>query len=1069
MGTPFRSSFALFGRLTGTFVTVVQVWAVFMLIVLLLLVPQAAVAQQPLSVGMLWLDSARDYRLQIVVSAAGVDHTDKPVEIPVNFTTALAGAGVAQPFDRDSMWLIEVDESGVSQNPNLPFQFDPVANYDSGSNAVGTLIFVLDGNTAAGQNRYFQLYFDVGDQGFTPPAFSPQVTLSQWQSGNQPIVDEGQNSLEIETLTGSYFYHLAGGGFSSLNDLDGLDWIDYSTAAQHSGEYRGVPNLLPPSAGGYFHPGHTGVVTEVLSTGPLRASFRSYTPDGQREVIWDIFPHYARLTVVKMPANVPYWFLYEGVPGGALASSDLVVRSDGTTRQYNRSWCRDAESVDPVPTMCNGENAAWSEEWAYFLDPDAGQNGRSLFVANHQDDAQVDSYRMLGASTDDPMTVLGFGRNFNTPELTATPNRFTYGLTDRTEFASVAELVRSAYRDVSYATGAVEYSDGGTLDPSTIVSDDFNQCTLNTQLWSFTDPQAATSPSNYRLDGDRLEITVPGGTGHDIWTSGIQAPHLLQSANNTDFTVEVKFTSSVDLPIQLQGILIKEDDANWVRLNVQYDSMRTQLVAVRATAGVPEIAVNQQIAVGSVDGPIYLRLIRSGLNWQAAHSLDGNNWIANAQTTFFHGLNVSAAGVFAGNAGTAPPFTAVGDYFFNSAEPISPEDPVANFLPVLLTGTGQGTVLREPVCGNPVNLSARAAPGSRFVGYGGSVTTQQPDIEVSFGRDAQLTAQFDREYYTLDVQAVDGSGNPVQGSDVTVSPPIHPDGYAYGEVVELTATPSVGWRFVRWEEAVTGEADPETLTMTRNQTVAAVFAPVYYQITVTTTGSGAAGPEDPTDPSGYVYGETVNLAATADPGSFFVGWSGAVESTDNPVSLVVDGDMAVTAAFLNGPYRIKVAPAGEGSVTVAPPTHPAGYFEGETVAVEAVAQSGWSFIRWEGSLTGENNPATLLVDGDETLAAVFAQDRYHIALQTVNTSGLPTDDCTVSLDPLSADGYLPGEEVTARMTPSSGWRFVRWEGDLSGTVNPVTFTVAGNQNITAVCGTEEAVLHQVFLPQISKP
>lgn len=1069
MATPFRSSIALLGQLSGAFMAVAHGWAVLLSFVLLLLAPHAALAQEPLSVDTPWLDSGRDYRIQIVVSATGVNHTDKPVEISVNFTTVLGGAGVTQPFDRDSMRLIEVDQDGSSLNSNAPFQFDPAADYDSASKAVGTLIFLLDGNTAAGQNRYFQLYFDVGDQGFAPPAFSSQVTLSQWQNGNQPIVDEGQNSLKIETLTGAYFYHLVGGGFSSLNDLNGVDWIDYSTAAQHRGEYRGVPNLLPPSAGGYFHPGHTGIVTEVLSTGPLRASFRSYTPDGQREVIWDIFPNYARLTVLKMPANVPYWFLYEGVPGGALTSSDSVIRSDGSTRQFNRSWCRDAESVDPLPTMCNGENTAWSEEWVYFLDPDAGQSGRSLFVASHQDDSKVDSYRMLGVSTDDPMTVLGMGRNFNTPELTATPNRFTFGLTDRTDFADVAALVRSAYRNVSHALGVVEYSGGGPVEPSIIVSDDFNRCTLNTQLWSFADPQAAISPSNYGLDGDQIEIAVPAGVTHDIWTSGIQAPNLLQVANNTDFTTEVKFTSVVDLPIQLQGILVKGNAGNWVRLNVQYDGTRTLLVAVRATSNVPQIAVNQQIAAGPVDGPIYLRLTRSGLNWQAAYSLDGSNWVANAQTAFFHGLNVSAVGVFAGNAGSAPPFTAVVDYFFNSAEPISPEDAQANALPIVLTGSGQGTVLREPVCGNPVNLSARAAPGSRFVGYSGAVNTQQPDIEVSFGRDAQLTAQFDREYYTLDLQAVDESGNPAGGSEVTFSPPAHPDGYAYGEVVELTATPAVGWRFVRWEGDVAGEDNPETLTMTRDQTVSAVFVPAYYEITVTTTGSGDVELDDPSDPSGYVYGESVELTATADPGSFFVGWSGAVESTDNPVTLVVDGDMAVTAAFLQGPYRIEVVPTEGGSVTVAPPTHAEGYFDGETVAVEAVAQSGWSFIRWEGSLTGESNPTTLLVDGDETLGAVFAQGRYRVAVQTVDTGGQSTDGCTVSLEPASANGYLPGAEVTARVTPSAGWRFVRWEGDLSGALNPVTFTVAGDRNITAVCDAGDSILHQVFLPQISKP
>ncbi|MCB9140442.1 MAG: DUF1349 domain-containing protein [Caldilineaceae bacterium] len=1068
-----KSLFSLckfFGRSSDVFMLIVR-GLIVLLFVLLPMAPQSALAVQSLGIDATWLDGTRNYRLQIVASASGVAHTNKPVEIPINFTTALANAGVAQSFDRDSMWLVEVDESGASLNPDPPFQFDPVADYDGASNAAGTLTFLLDGSTSAGENRYFQLYFDVGNQGFTPLSFSPQVTLSQWQSENQPIVDEGENSLKIETLSGTYFYHLVGGGFSSLNDSDGADWINYSTAVQHRGEYRGVPNLLPPSAGGYFHPGHTGVVTEVLSTGPLKASYRSYTPDGQREVVWDIFPQYARLTVVKMPANVPYWFLYEGTPGGMLTSGDSVVRSDGSVSQYNRGWCRDAEALDPLPADCNGENAAWSEEWAYFLDPDAGANGRSLFVASHQNDAKVDSYRMLGASIDDPMTVLGFGRNANTPELTATPTRFTFGLTNRTNFADVALLTRSAIRDAGYAVGIVEHSDNGPVEPSTVISDDFNQCALDTGLWAFIDPQAANSPSNYRQDGDQFEIAVPGGTSHDVWTSGIEAPYLLQGANNTDFTVEAKFTSSVDQPIQLQGLLVLKDNANWVRLNVQYDGTRTQLVAVRTTAGSPQIAVNQQITSGPIDGPIYLRLTRSGLNWQAAYSLDGNNWISNAQTSFFHGLNVTSVGVFAGNAGAAPAFTAKVDYFFNSAAPIEPEDAVANVLPVVLTGSGRGAVLREPVCGNPVHLSAQAEPGSRFVGYSGAVNTQQPDIEISFGRDAQVTAQFDLEYYALNVGVVDESGNPIEGPSVSVSPPTYPDGYVYDENVQLTAISAAGWRFVRWEGGVTGEANPAGLTMTRDETVNAIFAfvPVYYQITVTHTGDGSVTLDDPANPSGYVYGETVELTATAEPGSFFAGWSGVVESVDNPLSLVVEGDMELSAAFLPGPYQIEVTPTEGGSVTVAPPAYPEGYWGGESVAVEAMPQSGWTFIRWEGSLTGQNNPAVLHVDGDETLVAVFSQDRYRIDGRTVDMDGLPTDGCTLSFDPSPADGYLPGQEVTAHVTPASGWNFLHWEGDLSGTDNPATFTVDGNQNIIAVCKADDVVIYQIFLPQIGKP
>ena len=48
---------------------------------------------------------------------------------------------------------------------------------------------------------------------------------------------------------------------------------------------------------------------------------------------WDVFPYYARLTVLEM--RTPYWFLYESTPGGNPGGQldedgDYCVRSDGT-------------------------------------------------------------------------------------------------------------------------------------------------------------------------------------------------------------------------------------------------------------------------------------------------------------------------------------------------------------------------------------------------------------------------------------------------------------------------------------------------------------------------------------------------------------------------------------------------------------------------------------------------------------------------------------------------------------------------------------------------------------------
>jgi hypothetical protein len=61
---------------------------------------------------------------------------------------------------------------------------------------------------------------------------------------------------------------------------------------------------------------------------------------------------------------------------------------------------------------------------------------------------------------------------------------------------------------------------------------------------------------------------------------------------------------------------------------------------------------------------------------------------------------------------------------------------------------------------------------------------------------------------------------------------------------------------------------------------------------------------------------------------------------------------------------------GPGSIALNPPTGP--YALGTSVTVTALPEPGSAFVGWSGDLTGSTNPATLIVDGNESVVASFA-------------------------------------------------------------------------------------------------
>jgi hypothetical protein len=281
----------------------------------------------------------------------------------------------------------------------------------------------------------------------------------------------------------------------------------------------------------------------------------------------------------------------------------------------------------------------------------------------------------------------------------------SWGLTPAYELGTITDTARTtahsvtlpglspvtAYRfrvsstDSSGNTATSPDSGFTTLSASTFVSDDFNEPPLN-GFWTFLNPlgDGAVTLAHPHTDSARAVITVPGGTAHDIWSTGRNAPRIMQSVNNVDMELEVKFESQLTQRFQIQGFLIEQDAGQFVRFDVNSDGSVTKAFAATFVAGAPTTRFNVSVGTNGA-APQWLRIRRQGNTWTCRTSFNGVTWATAGTFTF--AMNVTSAGVFAGNSGTTPPpQSALVDYVFNTSFPIVPEDPIPDLSAPVISG-----------------------------------------------------------------------------------------------------------------------------------------------------------------------------------------------------------------------------------------------------------------------------------------------------------------------------------------------------------------------------------------------
>lgn len=111
------------------------------------------------------------------------------------------------------------------------------------------------------------------------------------------------------------------------------------------------------------------------------------------------------------------------------------------------------------------------------------------------------------------------------------------------------------------------------------------------------------------------------------------------------------------------------------------------------------------------------------------------------------------------------------------------------------------------------------------------------------------------------------------------------------------------------------------------------------------------------------------------------------------------------------------------------------------MTLRATPNTGWTFDRWSGDVSGNTTSVPLTLNSNKSVTANFARIKYTL---TVNVT--PQDSGSVG--PIGGT-YDYGSLVTLVAKPAAGYEFDRWGGDASGNSASVNVTMESNKNITA--------------------
>ncbi|MDB4806305.1 InlB B-repeat-containing protein, partial [Akkermansiaceae bacterium] len=280
--------------------------------------------------------------------------------------------------------------------------------------------------------------------------------------------------------------------------------------------------------------------------------------------------------------------------------------------------------------------------------------------------------------------------------------------------------------------------------------------------------------------------------------------------------------------------------------------------------------------------------------------------------------------------------------------------------------------------------------------------------------------------------------------------------YFAGESAVLTAVPELGYVFAGWSGDGLGEDNPLTLLIDKDSVVGAIFK----EDLSDTDGDGLSN-----------YQELVVLKTNPnDPDSDADGYSDSQEQSEGtdpndavslPTRMLAVLDLENGSVIGNGNFRL-----------------------GSEINLTATPSAGYVFDGWSGDASGSVNPLIITIDDNKSIGATFTEDTrdpdgdglsnyqeivviktnpnnpdsdadgYNDRQEQIEETD-PNDAASLPMRSLlfaiptngtvSGMGSFPLGVITeVSASPSPGYVFSEWVGDITGTDNPLSLTLDRN-------------------------